>query len=192
METLKAELRDMSVKAKKLRREGKLTGSISGRDMEESLSIAMQQNEVASFMTTHNVGSQVAIEVDGKTYNTIIKSVDYDGIGRKYIDMTFQVLVADEMIKAQAEIIFLNEELCKGFMTSNLSEIEYKAYPADLFDKVEIDVSKYEIGTNLTVGDLDIAKNDKIEITTPLDTNVLRSEERRVGKECRSRWSPYH
>ena len=24
------------------------------------------------------------------------------------------------------------------------------------------------------------------------DVNVLRSEERRVGKECRSRWSPYH
>ena len=24
------------------------------------------------------------------------------------------------------------------------------------------------------------------------DTNLLRSEERRVGKECRSRWSPYH
>ena len=23
-------------------------------------------------------------------------------------------------------------------------------------------------------------------------TNVSRSEERRVGKECRSRWSPYH
>ena len=25
-----------------------------------------------------------------------------------------------------------------------------------------------------------------------LDADVLRSEERRVGKECRSRWSPYH
>ena len=24
------------------------------------------------------------------------------------------------------------------------------------------------------------------------DGIVLRSEERRVGKECRSRWSPYH
>ena len=22
--------------------------------------------------------------------------------------------------------------------------------------------------------------------------NMVRSEERRVGKECRSRWSPYH
>ena len=27
-----------------------------------------------------------------------------------------------------------------------------------------------------------------VSATTPL----LRSEERRVGKECRSRWSPYH
>ena len=30
-------------------------------------------------------------------------------------------------------------------------------------------------------------RNEKGEVTT--DT---RSEERRVGKECRSRWSPYH
>ena len=26
----------------------------------------------------------------------------------------------------------------------------------------------------------------------PLTAAELRSEERRVGKECRSRWSPYH
>ena len=25
-----------------------------------------------------------------------------------------------------------------------------------------------------------------------LNRNYFRSEERRVGKECRSRWSPYH
>ena len=28
------------------------------------------------------------------------------------------------------------------------------------------------------------------QLTT--DENICRSEERRVGKECRSRWSPYH
>ena len=26
----------------------------------------------------------------------------------------------------------------------------------------------------------------------PLEEGMARSEERRVGKECRSRWSPYH
>jgi len=29
-------------------------------------------------------------------------------------------------------------------------------------------------------------------LETPYNENLLRSEERRVGKECRSRWSPYH
>ena len=29
-----------------------------------------------------------------------------------------------------------------------------------------------------------------IEVIKSVETN--RSEERRVGKECRSRWSPYH
>ena len=28
--------------------------------------------------------------------------------------------------------------------------------------------------------------------STIVDLRGIRSEERRVGKECRSRWSPYH
>ena len=32
----------------------------------------------------------------------------------------------------------------------------------------------------------------KHEIGAALQSTSLRSEERRVGKECRSRWSPYH
>ena len=31
-----------------------------------------------------------------------------------------------------------------------------------------------------------------IPVITPATTVGIRSEERRVGKECRSRWSPYH
>src|SRR5256885_16527695 len=35
------------------------------------------------------------------------------------------------------------------------------------------------------------ARHEPHEIAR-LEPEVLRSEERRVGKECRSRWSPYH
>ena len=34
--------------------------------------------------------------------------------------------------------------------------------------------------------------SEKLGIPTISTGNILRSEERRVGKECRSRWSPYH
>src|SRR2546427_9451442 len=36
-------------------------------------------------------------------------------------------------------------------------------------------------------GDADLARRDQLDVDPG-----LRSEERRVGKECRSRWSPYH
>src|SRR3712207_9558090 len=32
----------------------------------------------------------------------------------------------------------------------------------------------------------------EVQLTLPLNLPAPRSEERRVGKECRSRWSPYH
>ena len=34
--------------------------------------------------------------------------------------------------------------------------------------------------------------NEEIEILDAVSSQLGRSEERRVGKECRSRWSPYH
>ena len=47
-----------------------------------------------------------------------------------------------------------------------------------------------QYGANVVV----MAKEGQNLPTDTLSTvrSVLRSEERRVGKECRSRWSPYH
>ena len=38
----------------------------------------------------------------------------------------------------------------------------------------------------------DIIKTAEAEAKAATDAEKKRSEERRVGKECRSRWSPYH
>ena len=42
-----------------------------------------------------------------------------------------------------------------------------------------------------TLGDLTAAMNRTLT-RHGLPERTRRSEERRVGKECRSRWSPYH
>ena len=39
--------------------------------------------------------------------------------------------------------------------------------------------------------DIGFVPNEIIEVI-PFEDLLERSEERRVGKECRSRWSPYH
>src|SRR5687768_17803967 len=47
---------------------------------------------------------------------------------------------------------------------------------------------------NYPVGVVNPRNPDKIEVTfgSYINRHSKRSEERRVGKECRSRWSPYH
>ena len=41
-------------------------------------------------------------------------------------------------------------------------------------------------------GPLDLSRESLLPLWSWFLGRVLRSEERRVGKECRSRWSPYH
>ena len=54
-------------------------------------------------------------------------------------------------------------------------------------DTAEITVSESELPKTVAVMPF---QNDTEE--TGIANQVRRSEERRVGKECRSRWSPYH
>ena len=53
--------------------------------------------------------------------------------------------------------------------------------------KEEIRMNKYELALVVSAKIEDDARTATVE-----KAKDYRSEERRVGKECRSRWSPYH
>ncbi|MGN8817880.1 50S ribosomal protein L25 [Oribacterium sp. HCP28S3_H8] len=173
METLQAQKRDLSVKAKKLRREGLMTGSISGRDLKESISLVLSQKDVARLMQDHHVGSQVNVKVDGEDHRTMIKSLNFNGLAHQYIDITFQELVKGEKIKTSAPIVLEHEDQAQGFLTRGIEEVKFETYPRDLVDEIKVDVSKYPVESSITVGDLDIAKNPEFTILTPLTDIVL-------------------
>ena len=58
MNTLKAEKRNMQTKAKKLRREGYVTGNVFGREIEGSIPVQMTQKEAEKFLKANGKGSQ--------------------------------------------------------------------------------------------------------------------------------------
>ena len=61
-----------------------------------------------------------------------------------------------------------------------------------MIEQEKLDVRTITMGISL----LDCASDDVDKtcdnIYRKITTYAKRSEERRVGKECRSRWSPYH
>lgn len=177
MNTLKAEKREMSVKAKKLRKEGFIVGNLVGRDIKDSIPLKIEEKEAAKFMKQNKKGSHITLEIGDEKIDALFKDMGYDAMKKEITFMDFQNLVADEKVHATTQIVLLNEETIPGIVEQELEEVDYKAYPADLVETIEIDLSKYNIGDSIHVKDLPMAKNDKITISTSFDALICHIAE---------------
>lgn len=167
MTTLKAEKRDMSTKAKKLRREGYVTGNVFGREIEGSIPVKMGKRDVERFMKTCTKGSQVTLDLEGQMMDVLVKEIDFDSMKNQVDEIDFQALVSNEKVHSVAEVILVNaEKVASGVVQEGLSEIAYKALPAALVDKVKVDVGNMKVGDTIRVKDLEIAKDKEIDLST--------------------------
>ena len=174
MNTLKAEKRDMNTKAKKLRREGFVTGNIFGKEIEGSIPVKMEKAEVDKLLKTKNKGSQIVLDVDGQKMHVLIKEVDYNTLKKQVDEVDFQALVSGEKVHSVAEVVLLNHEMVmEGVLEPVLTEIAYKAVPEALVEKVEIDVANMKPGESVKVKDLPIASNKDIDLMTDLEMTVV-------------------
>lgn len=174
MTTLNVQRRNMETKAKKLRREGYVTGNLFGKEIEGSIPLQIEKQEAERIERECMKGSQLYLELDGKTYDVLIKEMDYRPMDHQILEMDFQALVKGEKVHSVAEVILLNKEkVTEGVLEQLLEEIAYKATPEELVEKVEIDCATLRLGDTLKVADLDIAKNDKIDLQTDLDAPIV-------------------
>ena len=174
MNTLKAEKRSMDVKAKKLRREGYVTGNLFGKEIEGSVPLKMDRLELDRLLKTDHKGSQIMLDVEGTAYNVLIKEIDYNSMARRVDEIDFQALVSDEKVHSTAAVEIINhDKVLEGAIQEILNEIAYTALPAALVDQVTVDVAGMKVGDTIRVKDLDIAKNPEISLTTDPEAIVL-------------------
>ncbi|MCR4923875.1 MAG: 50S ribosomal protein L25 [Lachnospiraceae bacterium] len=175
MDTLKTKNRDLSVKAKKLRREGYVTGSLFGKKIEDSIPLLMEKSDVNKLLKDNNKGSKITLEMeDGKKQMVLIKEIEYEFLKGNAMEISFQALVSDEVVKSVAEIVVEGaDDIKEGILQHEISEVSYSALPADLVDKVVLDVSSLKPGDTIHVKDLDIAKNPKLSLHTDLEAVIV-------------------
>ena len=167
MNTLKTERRDLAEKAKRLRREGFVTGSIFGHQIEGSIPVKIARSEAEKVLRAHGKGSRLMLELDGKSYPVLIKEIQYNALKGQYDEVDFQALVGDEMVRSVAEVQLHNhDKLQEGVLQLELKEISYSALPDDLIEKIVIDVAEMKVGDTVTVADLEISRNPKIHLHT--------------------------
>ena len=174
MDTLKAEKRSMDVKAKKLRREGYVTGNLFGKEIEGSIPLQIEKQEAERIERECMKGSQLYLELEGKTYDVLIKEMDYNASSRQILEMDFQALVKGEKVHSVAEIVLVGHEKdAGGVLEQLLEEVQFKAYPSALVDKVEVDVSNMKVGDSIKVKDLTLSSDKDVDVMTDPETTVV-------------------
>ena len=174
MTTLKVQRRNMETKAKKLRREGYVTGNLFGKEIEGSIPLQIEKQEAERIERECMKGSQLYLELDGKTYDVLIKEMDYRPMDHQILEMDFQALVKGEKVHSVAEVYLLNhDKVAVGVVQQKLHEIAFKALPSALVEKVEIDVGNMKVGDTIKVRDLAIAKDKDVDLMTDLDADVV-------------------
>ncbi|MBQ7040469.1 50S ribosomal protein L25 [Candidatus Saccharibacteria bacterium] len=146
-----------------LREAGKVPAVIYGGGSEPIL-VQAEYNEIEKVLRLAGYHSTISLNIAGKDQLAIVKNIDINPVSRKLVNVEFQAVSADEVIEATTPIVL------EGFDTSEanklhyvvlqvMEEIEVKAKPADLPEKITADASKFtSLDDKLTIADLKLPK----------------------------------
>ena len=174
MITLKAEKRNPNVKAKKLRREGYVTGILSGKEMKEPVALQFNGAEAAKFIKANKEGTQIYLDIEGEKVDALVKNIDYNPIEKQLMALDFQALVAGEKVSTTVTIKLEHTDMVQGIVEQEMEEVHYKADPANLLDTIVIDFDGYPADVrDIHVKDLPIPEGKQVHFITPEDAVVV-------------------
>jgi len=159
---INAEKRDVvGKKVGSLRRQGLIPGVMYGHN-EPPFPITMNAREIERVINNLRSSSIVTVKVNGESHQALIREKQKDYIRNQIIHIDFQILSLKEKIRSKIEVKLVGvAPAVKNFNGIVLQEREFidvEALPADLPERITVDISGLEnIGDLIRVGDLDIS-----------------------------------
>jgi large subunit ribosomal protein L25 len=160
---------------KALRRQGILPGVIYGRHI-EAFPIQMDAHNAALILDKLTASSLITIDVDGEKFSVLMRDRQRDVIFGDLLHVDFLVVSLTEKLRATIELKLVGEapvaDNPEVVVTQVLNDIEIEAFPQDLPEVIEVDISTLEtVDDEITVADLDLGENIAI-LTDPDETIV--------------------
>ncbi len=178
--TLRAEPRNITGrKVKSLRREGFVPAVIYGHGF-ESLPVQVPLKDFEKVYAEAGESSVVYLNLEDKSYPTIIQDVARDPVSDKFLHADFYKVRLDEKIKAKIALNFVGESLAvkelAGILVKNVSEIEVEGFPQDLPHQIDVDISSLkEFKDHILIKDLSVS--NKLEVKADPETIVVLVQE---------------
>jgi len=178
-------------KVKAMRRKGLLPAVIYGKHL-DPLPIFLDEHEATMTLARLSTSSLVTLELDGKEYPALVREKQRDFIKNRLLHVDFLAVSMSEKLRTTVRIELVGTAPAvkdyNAVLVTGLEEVEVECFPADLPDRIEVDLSRLKnIGDGIYVRDL--ALSDKIRILEDADelivvaTSAEAEEEAEVAAE---------
>jgi len=146
--------------SRRLRHEGKVPAIIYGAGRPPR-QLAFDHNQVIRQLETESFYSSILnIKVGDKSQAAIVKDIQRHPSKRLIIHMDFQRIVADEKIRMNVPIHYVNEDIAVGVKQGGgsvsrlMNDIEVSCLPKDLPEYFEVDIAGLDLNEMLHLSDI--------------------------------------
>jgi large subunit ribosomal protein L25 len=182
--TIEGQLRTGTGKkaARQLRSQGLVPGVIYGGTQEVNFAAPL----LAFKYIVYTPDFQLAdIKVDGKSYQCILKDIQFDKVSDQLSHLDFLELVQDKSIVATIPIKFTGVSVGVkdgGRLITKMKALKIKTLPKYLKENIEVDITNLELNGNIRVEDVkeanyEILNSPRIPIASVVMTRQLKQEE---------------
>lgn len=180
MENINVQKRDLTVKAKKMRRLGMIPGSVFGKSLPDSISIQMEETAARKLVRLKREGSKLVLNIEGEAIPVQLKEKSLNTVNNEILHLTFQALSAKEKVNSVIHLILINDDKLEGPLEQMQFEIPYASLPEDMIDTITIDLDGMPAGTIITARDIPELNSDKIDLQVDPESIVLRISSRKL------------
>lgn len=179
MNSITVDKRDFTIKAKKLRRSGRIPGNIFGGSLQEPVSIQMDGPTANRLVRNMREGSKLTLNLEGHILPVQIKEKTINILNNEILHISFQALKADQKVNSVIHILLQNTDKVMEFLEKMQMEIPYASLPEDMIDTITIDAEGMSVGSIVTVGDIPELKSEKIDLQIAEDEIVFRLSDKK-------------
>jgi large subunit ribosomal protein L25 len=159
--TLNAKVRDLSAKAKIIRREGRLPAEFYGHGVENA-SIDMDYQEFRKAYRVAGENTVIDLKVEGgEDRKVLVQQLDYDPVTDAFTHVEFINVRMDEEVTTNVPIILEGQapavkELA-GMLMQNIDELEIRCLPGNLIHEIKVNVeSLVDFNSSIHVSDIEL------------------------------------
>jgi large subunit ribosomal protein L25 len=170
---LSANLRSVIGKqVKAIRRQGRMPAVLYGAGT-EPLSIELETRAASKILDRASGSTLLQLQLEGQEHMVLVREIQRDVIRRNVMHVDFLKVAMDVRITAEVPIELVGrapavEEL-GGVLVTGINSIEVEALPADLRDRVTVDLgSLVKIDDSITAGDLFLGEGVEL-LTDPAE-----------------------